>query len=160
VIVYLDSSALVKLFVSEPQDHLVHDWVQQADVVATSQVAYAEACSALARSQREGRLSPARGKAALTELSAKWPDFAVIIVDELAAGDLAVKRALRGFDAIHLAAALRLCGETDPMETIFVTFDDRQARAAAAEGFSVVPEPGSKARPPSPVAKRRKEKRA
>ena len=52
------------------------------------------------------------------------------------AGELAERRALRGFDAIHLASALEvehLMGSTGG----FCCFDDRLREAASAEGLSV-----------------------
>jgi predicted nucleic acid-binding protein len=141
MVVYLDTSALVKLFVAEPGDELVHELVEEASAVVTSRVAYAEACAALTRSRREGRLDESHYKEALTELKAKWPDFAAVQVDELAAGELAVQHALRGFDAIHLAAALRIRGSVGKEPVTFATFDARQATAARAESFRVLPEP-------------------
>ena len=150
MVLYLDTSALVKLFVREPGDQLVHELVQEADAVTTSRVAYAEACAAIARSRREGRLAESPFREALAELKAKWPDFAAVEVDELIAGDLAVKHALRGFDAIHLAAALRIRAGIGKETITFSTFDSRQAAAARDEGFRVLPEPrGVKSRAPA-----------
>ncbi len=156
MVLYLDTSALVKLFVSEPDDQLVRELVQRADVVATSRVAYAEACSAIARSRREGRLTESPFRAALAELKAKWPDFAAVEVDELMAGDLAVKHALRGFDAVHLAAALKLKAGVGMEPMTFATLDGRQGEAAHAEGFKVLPEPQPvKGNVPSPRGPRK-----
>ena len=52
------------------------------------------------------------------------------------AGDLAQRRALRGFDAIHLASAL-LLKHRGPLAPRFFAFDRRLVDAAAAEGFEV-----------------------
>lgn len=141
MILYLDTSAMVKLFVREPFDQLVHDLVDGSDLAATSRVAYAEACAALTRSRREGRLRESAFRAALAELKAKWTDFAAVELDELRAGDLAVKHGLRGFDAIHLAAALKLQSAMGEEPVTFSTFDTRQTKAARAEGFRVLPPP-------------------
>ena len=51
------------------------------------------------------------------------------------AGDLADERALRGYDAVHLASALALGSG----ETILVTWDDDLSAAATAEGLAVAP---------------------
>ncbi len=55
---YLDTSALVKLYVDEPKSEAVKNAVEQADAVATSLVAYTEARAAFARCRREGRFAP------------------------------------------------------------------------------------------------------
>jgi hypothetical protein len=51
------------------------------------------------------------------------------------AGDLAAKRALRGFDAIHIAAAITLRAAA-PEFTAFGVFDARLEAAARAEAFA------------------------
>ena len=52
------------------------------------------------------------------------------------AGDLAQRRALRGFDAIHLASALEMEALTGAAPR-FWCFDDRLRAAAVAEGLPV-----------------------
>jgi hypothetical protein len=51
------------------------------------------------------------------------------------AGDLAERRSLRGFDAIHLASALELERVTGS-EAMFLCFDERPSVAAAAGGLA------------------------
>lgn len=46
---YLDSSALVKLYVADPESTRVRQLVQEAPVCATSAIAYAEIRAAVAR---------------------------------------------------------------------------------------------------------------
>lgn len=57
MICYLDTSALVKLYVHEQGSETVRKLVDAASVVATSKVAYPEARAALARGFREGLLA-------------------------------------------------------------------------------------------------------
>ena len=57
MILYLDTSALVKLYVEEPNSEEVRSAVDGAVAVAVSEVSYTEARSALARREREGSLS-------------------------------------------------------------------------------------------------------
>ena len=52
------------------------------------------------------------------------------------AGELTERRALRGFDAIHLASALEVDELTGVMPS-FCCFDDRLREAAVAEGLSI-----------------------
>ena len=57
MILFLDTSALVKLYVEEPHSVAVREWVDEAEVVAACRVAYPEAVSALNRRMRAGDLS-------------------------------------------------------------------------------------------------------
>ena len=54
MILYLDTSSLVKLYLDEIHSEAVHRWAQEAEVLATSRVAYPETFAALARRWREG----------------------------------------------------------------------------------------------------------
>ena len=109
------------------------------DAVITSQVAYAESCSALARRKRDKRLTGEEFQKARKNLDEVWPQMDSIVVDELRAGELAIKHVIRGFDAIHLAAALEIrASATENIEVRFCSFDDRQNEAARAEAFSVI----------------------
>jgi len=138
LILYLDTSALVKLFFNEPGAQLVINLVGKADSVITSQVAYAESCSALARRRRDKRLTEEEFQTAIKHLNELWPQMNSILVDEIQAGALAIKHVIRGFDAIHLAAALELrTGENKAIEIAFCSFDDRQNAAARAENLKV-----------------------
>src|SRR5205823_3969117 len=104
---------------------LVIDLVGKADSVITSQVAYAESCSALARRRRDKRLTEEEFRSAKKQLEDIWPQMDIILVDETKAGELAVKHVIRGFDAIHLAAALELrTVEDKSIEVTFCSFDN------------------------------------
>jgi predicted nucleic acid-binding protein len=138
LILYLDTSALVKLFFQEPGSKLVVNLLAKADSVITSQIAYAEACSALARRKRDKRLTEVEFETARKHLDELWPQMDTVLVDEMKAGQLAIKHVLRGFDAIHLAAALELRTAGDKeLEIAFCSFDDRQNAAALAEALKV-----------------------
>jgi predicted nucleic acid-binding protein len=96
LILYLDTSALVKLYA-------------EAEAVATSVVAYAEVRAALARKLREGAFSFEEHREAVEALDEDWKALDTPeATDDLVrrAGGLAEEHALRGFDAIHLASAL------------------------------------------------------
>lgn len=127
MILYLDTSSLIKLYVEETGSSEIESLVGQATLVCTSVVAYPEARSALARLCREGALTPdehAISKADLDEaLGAVWRQ----------AGDLAEKHALRGFDSLHLASFLYLLDESLGEPVQFSSFDGRLNGAAQAE---------------------------
>lgn len=136
---YLDTSALVKLYVREQGSAAVVRAVGEVDVVATSRVAYPEARAAFARRHREGALSAVGLRRAIQALDTDMSAFAVIELSEGVAhraGDLADHHALRGFDAIHLASALEL-SQMVGAPPIFYAFDVRLANAAASAGLTV-----------------------
>lgn len=140
MILYLDTSALVKVYVQEPKSALVRENVQQADSLATSRIAYAEARAALARKRREEGLSRTDYRTVVGDLNKDWPDYFVIDVTESvvqAAGILAESYALSGADAIHLASAVALMKQAGD-HVMFCCFDGRLLSAARKEDLQVV----------------------
>ena len=134
MILYLDTSSLVKLYVQEPGSQQVQKLVAKAELVATSVVAYAEARAALARRRREGGLTPAEYRRARAALDADWPRILTLEVSEPVArraGDLAERERLRGFDALHLASYLTVAEEFPGEVVRFSAADKALTRAAA-----------------------------
>lgn len=150
MIVYLDASALVKLYAVEEHRESVEEAVRRASLVASALVVYAEARAALARKEREGALTRAQHDEAVADLDddvleayALLPVAGEQVFD---AGDLARRHALRGYDAVHLASAVALRDEAlrrategaepeEPEATYVMTFDKNLYRAARSEGF-------------------------
>jgi len=136
LILYLDTSSLVKLYVEESGTPETERLVDEALLVCTSVVAYAEARSALARLRREQKLSEEEHEFAKADLDEDWPRYlALDVTREVwhAAGNLAERHALRGFDSIHLASLLHLT-HTDLGEPVqFSSFDDHLNGAVRAE---------------------------
>lgn len=142
MILYLDTSSLVKLYIEEAGSEVVRAWSASVDVLATSQVALADAMSALARRQREDSLPLVRFEQVVASLESEWSDYAIVPIDERAAGRLCLRHALRGFDAIHLAAALAIRGALlEEGDLSFTTFDRRLELAAKMEGLQVLDAP-------------------
>ena len=111
MIIYLDTSSLVKLYVEEEDSSKVADLVRSSKVIATSLIAFAEARSAFARRYRENAFTPYQYKRLVSFFNQDWDNYLIVrITKELVwlAGDLAERRRLRGFDAIHLSSALTL----------------------------------------------------
>jgi len=105
MIVYADTSALVKLFVEEENSTATRDMLRGAQAMGTSLLTRAELGAALARGVRRGFLSEAEAREARRRLSMVWPTWIHIAVDEALvsrAEALAWKHGLRGYDAIHL----------------------------------------------------------
>ena len=123
---YLDSSALVKLVVREPESAALRRWARSADGFATCALARTELIRAVAPS---GPSAVARARALLRR------------VDLIALDDVLLDAAagigpdtLRTLDAIHLAAAMALGDDL----TAVVTYDRRMAIGAEALGLPVV----------------------
>ena len=141
MMLYLVTSALVKLYVQEPLSQELTAAVDEAEAVATSLLAYAEVRAAFARARREARLSPQAYRHIVDAFVEDWTCYiAVEVTDHLvkAAGELAAARALRGYDAMHLASALSLRDRvSSPM--MFLAFDRELSVAAKREALHIHP---------------------
>jgi predicted nucleic acid-binding protein len=138
VILYVDTSSLVKIYVEETGSDLVREWVDEAEAIATSCVAYPEAMSAFARRREKGDLEAGSFQDVQETLESDWPSFVQLPVRERRAGALAVKHLLRGFDAVHLAAAIDLRDALGSDTLVFSSFDRKLLTAAGNEGFPVL----------------------
>lgn len=135
---YLDTSALVKLYVEERGRTGLVEAVSAAEVVATSMVAYVEARAAFARRHREGALALADYRRSVRDLDRDWSRYLRVEVSEalvLAAGRLAERHRLRAYDAVHLASALVLRSQLD--EVVFACWDSRLNAEAHRAGLTV-----------------------
>jgi predicted nucleic acid-binding protein len=130
---YLDTSSLVKLYVTEPGSEAVRKLVDAATIVATSSIAYTETRAALARRRRERVLRPAVFASAKTMFEAEWPKYLTIEVTSALcrqAGEFAEHYRLRAYDSMHLAAFAEVSREAGVHETRFSSFDSALNRAA------------------------------
>ena len=123
MILYLDTSALVTLYVEESGTPGVIARVEQAGAVTTARVTYAEARAAFARHRRQGALSPAGLRQAVRQLDEDWLAYTIVDIGDSVvreAGTLAERHALRGYDAVQLggrrrrAASRGRCRVRDP----------------------------------------------
>lgn len=136
MILYLDTSSLVKLYVTEAASGDVRALANEADLVATSVLAYPEARSAFARLHREGLVTDEQRATLKTELEADWPRYLALDVTAPVwrhAGDLAERHALRALDGLHLASFLALAGADLGAPVRFSSFDERLDAAARRE---------------------------
>jgi len=137
MILYLETSNLVKLYVEEPDSENIKRRVTESDVVATSLVSYVEARAALARKFREKDLAGSDYETVKAALDRDWDSLFVLkLTDALAkmAGNLAEKHGLRGYDSIHLASALELRKAVASL-VLFSSSDARLGKAARMEGL-------------------------
>ena len=141
MIVYLDSSALVKRYVAEAGSEAVNQLIGQADVVGTSLISRAEVTAALAKAVRVGLLQRDEAGSALQTFTAEWKDVLRLQLTETVvarAGDLAWEHGLRGYDAVHLAAAL-FWHETIGEAVTLATFDQQLWDSGSQTALSVWP---------------------
>ncbi|AKX95051.1 twitching motility protein PilT [Moorella thermoacetica] len=142
MISYLDTSALVKLYIYEEGTPEVKELAANSLIVATCKIAYAEARAALARGHRERALDDAVYTQAVTALKDDWRNyFAIEVSDALIdkAGELAERHQLRGFDAVHLAAVLMLKQQVKDNITV-ACWDKKFWQALKANNFTLLPE--------------------
>jgi predicted nucleic acid-binding protein len=133
VILYLDTSSLVKLLLDEAGSLGVVEQVDEADVVITLSLTYTEACAALARRRRD--VAPRQHGEAKRAFLGLWPAVLVYDVDDdlcRRAGELAEQYRLRAYDSLHLAAYEIIARESAPEPAIFSSADVALNRAAAA----------------------------
>lgn len=140
MILYFDTSALIKLYADEPGAAGTRAASKIAVGRFTSMVAYAEMRSAFARKHRFGDITTTELERYKSEFERDWLAFEAFPLDERRArraGELAETYALKGFDAVHLASAeffhLTLGAIT------FACFDSDLSRAASACGMQLLP---------------------
>ncbi len=134
MITYVDTSTLIKLLIDEVGTAEAAAIWDEPDVLATVRVTHVEARAALAAAQRQRRISPTVFRSAITGLEMLWSQVSVVEIDDdlmRLAGDLATTHGLRGYDAVHLAAA-HLVGAD-----VFSSADRRLCEAAGSAGFYV-----------------------
>ena len=140
MILYVDTSALVKLYVPEPESSAVQQLVESAEIAAISLVAYAEARAALAHKRRERAVDLKDYRRIVREFNDDWGNYFILDVTEplvKRAGQLAEKHGLRGYDAIQLSSGLLIREETRQIVS-FCCFDERLSRAGRREGLKSV----------------------
>ena len=124
---YVDTSALVKLVVAETETVALRSWLQETDrELVASDLVRTELIRAVRRSVPDRLLQARAVLDSVTLVEVRTSMFE-------GAGRLDPV-GLRSLDAIHLAAALDL---GDDLEGL-VTYDDRLAEAAIANGVPVV----------------------
>lgn len=141
MIVYLDTSALFKLYAAEPGATPVRQAVAGSRAVYTHVVAYAEMCAAFARAVKLGRIASAAAHGYRRTLDRDWEQFDVLMPDQpmiRRAGDLAMRFGLRGYDSVHLAAAESLLAGHGKHLLHFACFDRTLNQAAEAIGLHIL----------------------
>ena len=136
---YIDTSALAKCYVREPQSLRVLEWADAQGAPFTAALTLVEFRCLLGRRRRGGQIDSQLEQRALAEFdshvrSGAWKIHPMPFSDYASARDLIdilPDVPLRALDAMHLAAA-RNCGAS-----AFATADKTQAEAATALGLTV-----------------------
>jgi predicted nucleic acid-binding protein len=136
--VYLDASALVKLFVPEPESDDLNRALAGLTDVIVSDLALTEMASALGRRVRERRLTRDNARrlyreASRLHASSHRAELTPPIHRRAERLMLSLTTPLRALDALHLATAL------DVEAATVVTFDPRLRDAAGSQGLFVAP---------------------
>lgn len=141
MILYMDTSALVKRYFRESHSEEVQSRWSSATHIATSCVAYAETLAALYRKKKEAGMEDALARKIADSFRLDWESLIRVEVNDRLNGyiDRVVEgHVLRGFDAVHLASALVVHGRL-PESFLFACFDEPLARAARSEGLDTFP---------------------
>jgi predicted nucleic acid-binding protein len=132
VSLYVDSSALIKRYIEEPDSDACDELLRSDPTLITGRHTVIEIRRNLAR---------LLGERDLAEVKERFErDLAVIFLVELDATTSEAAAAIvevidvRTLDALHLAAARRVGGTALPI----LTYDVRQAQTARSLGFSVL----------------------
>ena len=137
MILFCDTSALVKLYVKEDFSDAMKTLARSASAIAVCRIAWAEAMAALARRLRENPVDAKAIETIRARLSTDWPRYAIVEVTQPLvemAGEYADTFALRGYDSVQLAAARTLQGATSE-ELHFACFDTRLQKSAKVLGM-------------------------
>lgn len=131
MITYVDTSVILKLLLQDEAGSGTADrlWMT-SEFVVCAEIGFVEARAALASANRAKRLSDSAFRIAKQEFERLWAQVNVVAISNLlviAAGELAERRSLRGYDAVHLAAAVA------SKATVMASAADRLLDAAHAE---------------------------
>ena len=124
-VVYLDSSALVKLVVAEAESEALVAYLSDHPARASSALARVEVTRAV---RPHGQRAIARARQLLTRTSLLHLDEALLDAAALLGGDN-----LRSLDAIHIASAQTVTNDLAAL----VTYDRRMAEVATDFGLTV-----------------------
>lgn len=139
MILFCDTSALIKLYIREDESPQMKDLSTQSEAVTVSRIAWAEAFAALARRSREIPTDMPSMEKAKQAIANDWPDFLIMDVTQgivELAGEFADTFALRGYDSVQLATAHHVL-HTTQLPVKFACFDLRLNKAAKLLGMEV-----------------------
>lgn len=141
MILYVDTSALVKRYIREARSEDVIAVIEQAEAVGSSVLARVEIAAAFAKATRLGWVEEQSASRAWKDFLGHWPSFTRIVVSTGIidrASTFAWEYGLRGYDAMHFASAL-IWREALASPITLATFDRELWLAAQKSGMDVWP---------------------
>ncbi|MFN7900404.1 MAG: type II toxin-antitoxin system VapC family toxin [Synechococcaceae cyanobacterium] len=141
MILFCDTSALMKLLVDEAQSNQMRQISTTVDAIGVCRISWAETMAALARLQREDPINNEDLDLARQQLTQSWRTFTIVEVSQPlveTAGRFADIFALRGYDSVQLAAAHELQVSTE-QKVLFACYDRRLNQAAQLLQLEVLP---------------------
>ena len=142
MILYLDTSALVKRYVREAGTDEVIALVENSASVGSTSLTRVEMAAALEKTVRLGWIKRKAALRAWQDFLGHWSSFTRLNISSSTidrASTLAWEYSLRGYDAMHLASAL-LWQETLDTQITMATFDRDLWQASKKAGLAVCPE--------------------
>jgi uncharacterized protein len=139
MILYADTSALIKRYVREPGSEQVIATFARFSMIGTSALTQAEMASAMAKAVRLGWGSEPEITLAWQDFLSHWASYVRLPVSPLVlerAASIAWRHGLRAYDAIQLASALawkEMAGD----EVLFACYGQNLLKAARQEGLQV-----------------------
>lgn len=137
MILYLDSSALVKRYTAEEGSAQIAEAISQVEHNGTCIITRPEISAALAKAVRTHALDREEALQSLAAFRKDWDTLARLDVTEVAAAradTLAWEHNLRGYDSVHLACALIWQEEMEESVTL-ATYDKQLWRVAKRVGL-------------------------
>jgi uncharacterized protein len=140
MILYLDTSALVKRYLVEAGSANVAQWINQSRPVSTSLITRAEMGAAITKAVRMNLINPDQGQYALNWFRTEWETLGRLPIHEATvqgADELACRYGLRGYDVVHLACAL-IYREGLGEQVSLATYNRLLRQAGQAESLGVL----------------------
>lgn len=145
---YLDASAVVKYYVTEPGSSWVRQLVEERDpkthqishVILVVEITRVEVAAGLAVIERVGRIRRLERdreyRRFTSQLTHRYAIIPLTTIDLEKAADLTQHHPLKAYDAVQLAVALRYHRVLAAHQLTFVSSDNTLVTAAQAEGLS------------------------
>ena len=135
MILYCDSSALVKKYLAEQDSERVIQCISRAQYIVLSVIGYAEVHSAFSRKRMANELSKSVHQKIIRVFEDDWIAFVKVRLTEEVnhiVRLLLSRHSIRAFDALHIASAI-LVKRRLKKDIHFLSFDQRQNDAARFE---------------------------
>ncbi len=131
---YLDASAWVKRYYQEIGSDWIHNFFARNPTIACATLGLVEVIATFARKHKGRQITDEQLQQILQTIQIDWENFIQIPLHELVISrslSLATQFALRGADAIHLAAAEVLKTNVDAANTLILITSDQELKIAA-----------------------------